>query len=334
MNTLEILRGWKTILAGRAPFLSIEITRECPLSCPGCYAYGDEHLGGGIILKQVSDFKGDELVRRVLDVVDYYKPLHLSIVGGEPLVRFRELDRILPEACGRGIHVQLVTSAVRPIPLHWAELKPLTIAVSIDGLAPEHDVRRKPATYERILKHIEGHAIAVHCTATRQMTERPGYVREFIDFWSSRPETRIIWVSLFTPQIGETSYEIIPRDARERLVAELLELRSQYPKLAMAKELIEAYLHTPSDPEHCIFARVTRTVTADLTHRITPCQFGGNPDCSQCGCIASAGFQAIGDHRLPGGLKIGWIYEQSLRFGEKVAAARERRSMKSPIQAA
>ena len=323
MNTLEILRGWKTILSGRAPFLSIEITRECPLSCPGCYAYGDEHLGGGVLLKQVSDFKGDELVERVLGVVDHYQPLHLSIVGGEPLVRFRELERILPEVCNRGIYVQLVTSAVRPIPLEWSKLDRLTVAVSIDGLAPEHDIRRKPATYDRILKHIEGHKIAVHCTATRQMTERPGYIREFIDFWSLRPETKMIWISLFTPQLGETSYEIIPAAARGRLVSELQELRTQYPKLAMTKGLLEAYLDTPSDPAHCIFARVTRTVTADLQKQITPCQFGGNPDCSQCGCIASAGLKAISDHRLPGGLTIGWVYEQSLRFGEIVASVRE-----------
>src|SRR5689334_25406436 len=111
MNRSEVLRGWKTILAGRAPFLSIEITRECPLSCPGCYAYGEDHLGGGLLLKQVSDFKGDELVRRFMETVDHYKPLHLSIVGGEPLVRFRELEQILPQVSARGIHIQLVTSA-------------------------------------------------------------------------------------------------------------------------------------------------------------------------------------------------------------------------------
>jgi|SRR5579884_2084526 len=324
MDALQILRGWKTILAGRAPFLSIEITRECPLACPGCYAYGEDHLGGGVVLRQVSDFKGDELVERVLGVVDYYKPLHLSIVGGEPLVRFRELERILPEICRRGIHVQLVTSAVRPIPLEWSELRLLTIAVSIDGLAAEHDVRRKPATYDRILKHIEGHRIAVHCTATRQMTERPGYVREFIEFWSARPEVKRIWISLFTPQLGETSYEIIPWDSRKRLVTELLELRNEFPKLDTSKGVLEAYLDTPTDPKHCVFARVTRNVTADLRNEIKPCQFGGNPDCSQCGCIASAGMKAISDHRLPGGLTIGWIFEQSIRLGEVVASWRGR----------
>ena len=59
------------------------------------------------------------------------------------------------------------------------------------------------------------------------MTERPGYIREFMEFWSARPETKRIWMSLFTPQIGETSYEIIPRSSREVLVGELMELRKR-----------------------------------------------------------------------------------------------------------
>src|SRR5262245_6574061 len=103
MKTSDILRGWTTILAGRAPFLSIELTKECPLSCPGCYAYGDDHLGGNVRLTQLGDFKGKELVRRFLDLIDEYKPLHVSIVGGEPLVRFRELQEILPQLDARGI---------------------------------------------------------------------------------------------------------------------------------------------------------------------------------------------------------------------------------------
>ena len=57
-----IVTAWGRILRGYRPSLSIEITRECPLRCPGCYAYGDEHLGGGVTLRQVSDYKGEELV--------------------------------------------------------------------------------------------------------------------------------------------------------------------------------------------------------------------------------------------------------------------------------
>jgi len=322
MKVIEVLRGWKTILAGRPPFLSIELTKECPLSCPGCYAYGDDHLGGNVVLTQVSDFKGKELVQRFMNVVDRYMPLHISIVGGEPLVRFRELSEILPQLEARGIVIQLVTSAVRPIPIEWGSTKLLTIVVSIDGLPAEHDVRRKPATYERILKNIEGHRITVHCTVTRQMTERARYLYDFMDFWSARPETEKVWFSLFTPQIGETSYEILPPAARARVIEELLDIRQKYPKLSMTKLTIEGFLNPPSKPSECIFANTTRTVTADLKTRVSPCQFGGNPDCSQCGCIASAGLNSIGKLKVPGGIPVRAIYDQSFRIGSVVAAMR------------
>jgi len=318
MKTTEILRGWKYILAGRTPCLSIEITKECPLSCPGCYAYGGEHLGGGVLLNQVSDYKGRELIDRFMLLIDRYRPLHVSIVGGEPLVRFRELNEILPQLSERGIRVQLVTSAVRSIPIEWREIQPLSIVISVDGLPAEHDARRKPATYERILKNIKGHSVTVHCTVTRQMTERPGYLREFLEFWSARMETLKIWVSLFTPQVGETSYEILPAAARAQIVTELLELRELYPKLSMTRSMIEGFLTPPANPRDCVFARTTRCITADLRTRVAPCQFGGNPDCSQCGCVASTGFNSIARVKLPGGIPISSVYNASFRVGSVV----------------
>ena len=95
MYTSEIIQAWGKILRGEQPSLSIEITRECPLRCPGCYAYEDGHLGGGQTLRQLIDHKGQALVDGVLEIVDRLKPLHLSIVGGDPLVRYRELELLL-----------------------------------------------------------------------------------------------------------------------------------------------------------------------------------------------------------------------------------------------
>ena len=323
MKTTDILRAWKSILAGRVPSLSIEITKECPLTCPGCYAYGDEHLGGEVLLRQVSDYKGKELVNRVIDLVDMHQPLHVSIVGGEPLVRFRELNEILPELAKRRIGTQVVTSAVREIPQEWSRLRQVQIAVSIDGLAPEHDARRKPATYDRILRNIAGHRITVHCTITRQMTERPGYLREFVDFWSQRNEVTRIWMSMFTPQIGETSYEVLSRASRAQVVRELLDLRGVYPKLDMPRGVIEGFLNPPANPDHCIFAKTTSSFTADLKTRVGPCQFGGNPDCSQCGCMASVGLHNIGKHRLAGTIPVAWLFHTSYRVGTAFSKMRK-----------
>jgi len=319
-----IITAWGRILAGHKPSLSIEITRECPLRCPGCYAYGDEHLGGGVTLRQVSDYKGDELVENFFKLVDEHKPLHISIVGGEPLVRFRELNTILPRLAERGIYSQLVTSAVRPIPAEWATLRRLQLVVSIDGLQPEHDVRRTPATYDRILKHIVSHQITVHCTVTRQQVQRDGYLEEFIRFWSANENVRTIWVSLYTPQIGEQSEEMLTAGDRTRVVAELMQLRERFPKLQTPKGLLNAYLHPPDGPDDCIFAKTTECVSADLQTKITPCQFGGNPDCGSCGCIASAGLKAVGRHTLPGGIKVGSIFDASFKVGSVVRGLRER----------
>src|SRR5437764_2317640 len=156
---------------------------------------------------EVRDYKGQQLIDGVVGLVDKYRPLHVSIVGGEPLVRYRELDTLLPILTARGIHTQLVTSAVRDIPKQWNDLRRLSIVVSIDGLQPEHDARRTPATYDRILKHIVGHKITVHCTITRQQVNRAGYIDEFLQFWSVKDEVEKIWISLYTPQIGEVSAE-------------------------------------------------------------------------------------------------------------------------------
>ena len=309
------MAGWGRILAGYHPNLSIEITRECPLRCPGCYAYGDEHLGGGVVLRELADYRGQELIDGMFDVVRRLRPVHLSIVGGEPLVRFRELDVILPKLSKQGLNVQLVTSAVRPVPEHWAKIRKLQICVSIDGLAPEHDVRRAPATYDRILKHIKGHQITVHCTVTRQQT-RPGYVTEFAEFWNANPDTKGIWFSLYTPQQGEDSPERLLPEDRRRVVAEIDGLRGRLPKLRdMRKSVLEAYLAPPENPEACIFAQTTACLSSDLKKRITPCQFGGNPDCSQCGCMASAGLDAVGRYKLPIGVKAGQLFWMSLKVG-------------------
>src|SRR5438067_13169167 len=154
LKIIQVLRAWKSILGGSAPMLSIEITRECPLSCPGCYAYGDSHLGGEKLLRELSDYRGEALVSGVLQLVRKHRPMHVSLVGGEPLMRWRELNEILPALSAMNVFTLVVTSGVIPIPMEWMDLPRVRVAVSVDGLPEHHDVRRKPATYERILKNI------------------------------------------------------------------------------------------------------------------------------------------------------------------------------------
>ncbi|HMG87884.1 MAG TPA: radical SAM protein [Terracidiphilus sp.] len=331
MKSSEVLRAWARILAGSAPSLSIEITKECPLRCPGCYAFDAAHLGGPTQLRELSDFKGDQLVMRVLALIDEHRPLHVSLVGGDPLVRYREVDLLLPQIESRGVHTQVVTSAFREIPSAWMKFKKLNVVVSVDGLQPEHDVRRKPATYDRILKNIAGARVTIHCTVTSQIAQRPGYLDEFLGFWTNRPEVNKVWFSIFTPQRGATDKEILTASQRASVISTLRQLRLKYPTLDMPESLIREIASPPENPDECIFARTTQIISADLKTQITPCQFGGNPDCDQCGCIASMALAAVGHHRVIGRLTAGHLFMASDRFGKRWRKLRNTFSPKSSV---
>ena len=152
--------------------------------------------------------------------------------------------------------------------------------------------------------------------------KRPGYLNEFLKFWSARAEIRKIWFSLFTPQKGDRSTEILHPRERERATAEMMGLRQQFPKLDMPEAMIRQFARPPQNPEECVFALTTETLSADLKTKIVPCQFGGNPDCSSCGCVASMGLAAVAAHQLGGIVPIGLIFKASIKIGQ--ARARRR----------
>jgi len=323
LKTSEVVRAWGKILKGEQPSLSIEITKECPLRCPGCYAYDDGHLGGGVTLRSLSDRKGQALIDGVLEVVDRLRPLHLSLVGGDPLVRYREVEALMPLLLARGVHVQVVTSAFRTIAADWANLAKLNVVVSIDGLQPEHDKRRAPATYDRILENIAGQNITIHSTVTGQMMKRPGYLHEFMEFWAPRPEIKKVWFSLFTPQIGDQLPEMLTASERAEAIREMLKLRKLFPKLDMLEGLIRQFATPPHSPQECAFALTTQVLTADLKTKVTPCQYGGNPDCSSCGCVASMGLAAVAAHKLGGLIPVGALFRTSIKIGRAWSGAKD-----------
>jgi organic radical activating enzyme len=298
--------------------LSIEITRECPLSCPGCYAYGNNHLGGETTLRELSDYRGEALVEGVLNLVRRHKPMHVSLVGGEPLIRHRELSSILPQLSAMGVFSLVVTSGVIAIPQEWMEIPRLRVAVSVDGLPEHHDDRRKPATYDRILKNIAGRSINVHWVITRPMLSRSSYLEEYVAFWNAQAEVDHIWISLYSPQIGEESAERLTAADRERIAAELPELGKSYSKLLLPREMARAFVKPPQNPQQCLFSRMSLNFSADLRTHVEPCVFGGTPDCSQCGCSISSALHWIRDVRVAGPLKIGHLVQGSLVVGSAI----------------
>jgi hypothetical protein len=164
------------------------------------------------------------------------------------------------------------------------------------------------------------------------MMKRPGYLAEFLEFWTPRPEIKKVWFSMFTPQVGDEMPEILSLDERQRAIEDLVQLRKQFPKLDMAEKVIRQFASPPHRPQDCVFALTTQTLSADLKTNITPCQFGGNPDCTSCGCVASMYLTAVAAHKLGGILPVGALFKASIKIGQTSARYRGNRQTKDPQQ--
>ncbi len=323
MRVTSVLNAWTRVLRGSAPMLSIEVTRECPLSCPGCYAYGDAHLGGDLTLRELNDLRADALVEGIVRLVKRHRPVHVTLIGGEPLVRHRELSRVLPRLSAMRVNTLVVTSAVIPIPQAWLQIPRLRVAVSVDGLREDHDARRHPATYERILHNIQGRRVDISWVITQPMMRRPGYLDDYLAFWISRPEIDRIALSMYTPQVGEQSEEILSGEARAELVRILPGLKQRFPALVLSEEMLLGFRAPPKSPAQCALSKMSVNYSADLKTRVEPCVFGGSPDCGQCGCAATALIGGVAETQLLGPVRVAHVMNASIAMGSFVGRLRQ-----------
>ena len=215
MKTLHLMQSWGKIFRGKSPLLSIEITRECPLSCPGCYAYGESHLGGETTLTRCFRFSRRPTGQR--NPRADRKARSGSSVSG----RRRTVDspsRVEPRASGveRARHIRDGGDQRRDSDSGSGRICRASRWPCRWTACPEHDVRRRPATYDRILRNIAGRRVNIHCTIVRAHLEQAGYLEQFLAFWSARPEVNRIWFSVYTPQRGESTPEMLRPEQRVR----------------------------------------------------------------------------------------------------------------------
>ena len=143
------------------------------------------------------------------------------------------------------------------------------------------------------------------------------YLRDFARTWSLQTNVWKIWFSLFTPQIGDRSPQRLKAADRATAIDRIAALPSLYPKVYAPGVVLDGYRHPPDSPSECIFAQITSCVSVDLSTPVVPCQIGGRPECSECGCIAAAGFASIGKVKLAGLLKVSDVFVLSKKLGER-----------------
>jgi hypothetical protein len=92
----------------------------------------------------------------------------------------------------------------------------------------------------------------------------------------------------------------------------------RYPKLMLPEGMVRAFVEPPESPAQCLFSKMSLNYTADLKTKVEPCVFGGDPDCSQCGCSISAGLHWIGGLKIAGPLRVEHLVRASVAIGKGV----------------
>jgi len=94
-----------------------------------------------------------------------------------------------------------------------------------------------------------------------------------------------------------------------------LEPPLEYPKLLMNEGIARTILRPPSNPDDCLFSKMSANYSADLQSRVEPCVFGGNPDCTQCGCAFSSGLHWAKSIKLAGPVRTNHFVQGSINVG-------------------
>ena len=224
-----------------------------------------------------------------------HKPLHLSIVGGEPLVRFRELDVLLPKLTGDG-HPHAGRDERRA-----ADSRELGGHAAPAGVRLDRRVAARARCAPRagdLRSHPEAHQGAaghgpLHDHAPADAARVPHRVHRVLG--EARRTCKRIWFSLYTPQKGEQSAGdgCGPRiaSAWSTRCSALYRARAEARATCDRPVVQRLPARRRRRPDECIFAKTTACLSSDLKRAITPCQYGGDPDCTQCGCLASVGLR-------------------------------------------
>ena len=131
-----------------------------------------------------------------------------------------------------------------------------------------------------------------------------------------------MWMSLYTPQRGEQSAEMLTPAQRDTAASDLLRARQRYPKLLMNAGIADAIRVPPVSPAACMFSKMSTNYSADLSTRVEPCIFGGDPDCAQCGCAISSGLHWLKEIRLAGPLRVKHVALSSAAIGSTMGKLR------------
>ena len=225
MPLLRTLRIYSRLKLKIPPpiFAAWDITYKCNLNCFFCDRQTLYH-------DKMNKDLGLSKAKKVADNLADADVMTLGITGGEPLLR-NDLEELAKYAKDKGLIVTLSTNGTLITRSRAQRLVNSfhSISVSLDGLSDTHDkIRGKKGTYDKAIRGL------THLTKTNPRACAIGvnFVLNKLNF-QELPKVfdtvKNIGVNYFfiQPIIGSSSW-VIPEDAINRSVEQILEMKSNY----------------------------------------------------------------------------------------------------------
>lgn len=260
------------------PTAMVNITNHCNLTCRHCFVFRDGNP---------NDPKREMTDERLLAELERIRERHgvrtMLWMGGEPMLRWRLLERALP------LFERNTITTNGTVPLRDFGV-PLVYVVSLDGPRDVNDTVRGEGVFDRVLRTLErlppdfAPTVMVQCVVHRQNQDR---LEELV---AALLPTRVegLTFSFLVPADGESSpqtWESV--EEREIAVDIALELKRRYPDFIWSSRRSLELMRPATAKlvtDHCPLLQ--RTLPLYLTENgfETPfCCYGNDVDCDRCG---------------------------------------------------
>lgn len=263
---------------GRKFGFSFNVADRCPIGC-NCYWRAQQ---------RVAELTDDEAVA-FFHAMKRHGHLLVVLVGGEPYVRPRLLERLTPIIPANWV----VTSGTCPL----RRLTRTTHFVSIDGAdAQTHDeVRRSPGLFNRILKNLakakeDGiRPVYVHSVLNAR---NYGQIRNILVCWRDNGLAEGIVFSTMTPIWDAGDHRLRLSEAQRMEIVEILHvLRDEYQDFLLNShamiDRLRPIVTRHQTPKTCSTARFIASIDA-AGQPMRQCILSERANCSQCGCVVTS----------------------------------------------
>lgn len=262
----------------RYPAAMVNVTNHCNLACRHCFVFREGNPN-----EPDGEMGSERLLAELARLRDRHGIRSMMWMGGEPMLRWRTLERGLP------LFERNTITTNGTVPLR--DFGPdLTYVVSLDGPRTANDAVRGEGVFDRVMRTVAavpdgfGPTLMVQCVLHR---ENQGVAHELVrELVGTRVEGMTF--SFYVPRAGEVSpraWETV--EEREAAVDLVLEIKRRHPGFVWnstrSLELMRpATARTVTD--HCPMQRLMLPLYLEGDHFTTPfCCYGNAVDCDRCG---------------------------------------------------